>query len=236
MPVGLVMLLNFTVNYLLLMGAARFSDREPVMSVSLAAAGLGAAYGGMCLLPGMSYLGGFHWHILSVIAMGVLSFGALRPCGVLVVLHLALDGLGTGNTLLGGLLLFLLCMIRGMGRTVPVELQYGAQKIKLQALRDTGNCLKDPVTGGAVMVIGPEIAKQLTGLSEGQLKMPLKTIGAIPGLRLIPYKAVGSSGFLLAMKLAKVRIGSWRGSYVVAFAPEGLHKGSGYEALIGGNV
>ena len=206
------------------------------MAVSLAAAGLGAAYAGVCLLPGMSWLGAFYWHVLLVIGMGLLSFGSLGPSGVLLVLHLALDGLGTGNLLIGGLLLFLLCMFRGMGQTVPVELQYGERKVRLQALRDTGNCLRDPVTGGAVMVVGPEIAGQLTGLSAGQLKTPLKTIGAVSGLRLIPYKTVGNNGFLLAMKLPQVRIGSWRGSYVVAFAPEGLNKGSGYEALIGGNL
>lgn len=235
MPVGLVMLLNFTVNDLILLAAGGICGVRPRLERVLTGAAVGAVYAAMCLLPGPQWLGSFLMRMVSVLVMGLVTFGMLGPSGVVWVLNLAVDGVVSGvgiwGMLLGSVLLLGALFFKGNG-TVPVELQYGEQKLKLKALRDTGNCLRDPVTGCGVMVIGPEAAQRLTGLSELQLRSPLQSMGAIPGLRLIPYKAVGSSGFLLALKLPRVRIGGWKGSYVVAFAPEGLR----YEALIGGSV
>jgi len=102
-------------------------------------------------------------------------------------------------------------------------------------LEDTGNCLRDPVTGASVLVVGAQAARLLTGLTQQQLRSPLTTLGTIPGLRLIPYRTVGTgAGLLLAMRFQNVRIGSWQGSTLVAFAPEGLEMGHPYQALTGG--
>ena len=117
---------------------------------------------------------------------------------------------------------------------MPVEIAYGGRSLRLRGLRDTGNGLKDPVSGRSVLVVGAEAAQALTGLTAQQLARPLENLGAIPGLRLIPYRTVGSRGFLLGMQLQKVRIGSRKGSVVVAFAPMGLE--GNVEALIGGWV
>jgi hypothetical protein len=55
----------------------------------------------------------------------------------------------------------------------------------------------------------------------------------IPGLRLLPYQAVGlKDGVLPAKRFPDVRIGTQRGSGLVAFAPNEL--GIGYDALTGG--
>ena len=64
----------------------------------------------------------------------------------------------------------------------------------------------------------------------------LEAMGVLPGLRLVPYHSVGKSSFLLAIRLQNVKIGSWQGSSLVAFAPEGLSKEGAYQALTGGNV
>jgi len=85
-------------------------------------------------------------------------------------------------------------------------------------------------------VIGADAAQQLTGLTREQLLTPVETIGILPGLRLIPYHSVGSSGFLLALRLRDVKIGSWRGSTLVAFAPERLSMEGAYQALTGGAI
>ena len=54
-------------------------------------------------------------------------------------------------------------------------------------------------------------------------------------MRLIPYRTVGQQGaMLLAMRLRDVKIGSWRGNALVAFAPECFGKGDGYQILVGG--
>ena len=103
------------------------------------------------------------------------------------------------------------------------------------ALRDTGNTLRDPITGGEVLVIGADAAGELTGLTQAQLRNPIDSLGTIPGLRLIPYHSIGNEGgFLLALKLQNVKIGSWKGSSLVAFAPEGLNLEGTYQALTGG--
>ena len=118
---------------------------------------------------------------------------------------------------------------------VPVELCYGSKRLRITALRDTGNTLRDPITGRPVLVIDADSARELTGLSAQQLKSPADTMcsGIIPGLRLVPYKTIGNTGgLLLALKLNDVKIGSWRGKSLVAFAPETI--GNGYEALTGG--
>ena len=103
------------------------------------------------------------------------------------------------------------------------------------SVEDTGNLLRDPITGRQVLVVGGDVALELTGLTQEQLRSPVESIGALPGLRLIPYRNVGnSSGFLLALRLQNVKIGKWKGSTLVAFAPEGLSSEGAYQALTGG--
>ena len=103
--------------------------------------------------------------------------------------------------------------------------------------RGRGNRLTDPVTGQSVLVADDRSAQTLLGLTRQQLRSPVETVasGAVPGLRLVPYRAVGqAAGLLVAIRLDKVRIGKWEGSSLVAFAPEGLD--GNYRALTGGTV
>ena len=120
---------------------------------------------------------------------------------------------------------------------VPVTITYGEKSISLIALQDSGNTLTDPVTGERVMVIGSDAARRLTGLTEEQIREPLETLSrrVLPGLRLIPYHAVGQSGgMLLGLRFPQVKIGSREQSAVVAFASGGLGRGEIYQALTGG--
>ena len=52
-----VMLLNFLVDYLLLLGTNRLSGHPSDSRRLLASAVLGAVYSGACLLPGFRFLG-----------------------------------------------------------------------------------------------------------------------------------------------------------------------------------
>ena len=245
-----VILLNFLVDFLLLMAAGRLCG-VPVKIVRAAAGGaLGALYVAFCLLPGFAFLGNFLWRTVSLLAMAVIAYGysisALRRGLVFVFLCLALGGavMGIGK---GGLLgiicaagvLCLLCCVGfrgklGVNTFLPVEISYGEKFLKLTALQDTGNTLCDPVTGQQVLVIGADAAQKLTGLTTYQLQCPVESVDAIPGLRLIPYHSVGGSGFLLALRMQNVKIGTWQGSTLVAFAPEGLSREGAYQALTGG--
>ena len=119
---------------------------------------------------------------------------------------------------------------------MPVELAYGDKHLHITALQDTGNTLRDPVTGRDVLVVGADVASELIGLTPHQLQSPVESVGVLPGLRLIPYHSVGTRSFMLAMRLQNVKIGTWQGSSLVAFAPEGLSSEGTYQALTGGLV
>ncbi len=245
-----VFLLNFLVDFLLLLAAGRLCGFSVKTGRAAVGGLLGGLYAAVCLLPGFTFLGNVLWRAVSLGAMAVIAYGyslsALRRGLVFVFLCLALGGavMGIGK---GGILgivcaagiLCLLCCIGFRGRLggttyIPVELNYAGNHLALTALQDTGNTLRDPVTGQQVLVIGADAAQKLTGLTQDQLKSPVESVGEIPGLRLIPYHSVGSCGFLLAMRLQGVKIGSWQGSTLVAFAPEGLSREGAYQALTGG--
>lgn len=243
MPIALIVFLNLTVNYLLILAAAGLCHHTPTLYRALLGAAIGGLHTFMCLQPGFGFLGMELWRLFVIPGMSLVAFGrsAFRLHGSFFVLCLGLDAVmwesGSKGTVAGICALVLLwLLIRGKKNydKIPVQLSYGGKSLALTALRDTGNCLCDPVSGGDVLVIGPEAARELTGLTSQQLKAPLQTMGALPGLRLIPYKAVGSTGFLLGLHLQEVQIGSWKGSHIVAFAPMGLEKRGGIEALIGG--
>lgn len=246
----LVVILNFLVDFLLLLGTNRLSGFPLGAKRCALAAVLGGAYSGACMLPGFRFLGSMLWRVVSLGLMAIIAFGcsrsALKRGGVFLLLSMALGGVamsfGKGNFLtlvLAAAGVWLLCRA-AFGETVggreyvPITLTYGENSASLIALRDSGNTLRDPITGEQVFVIAGEVAQKLTGLSESQLRAPLETLALrpIPGLRLIPYRAVGSGGMLLGLRFENVKLGSRTQSAVVAFAPEGLGRGEAYQALV----
>lgn len=251
----LLMLLNFLVDFLLIMGTNRLSGHPPDPGRAALAALLGALYCGSCLMPVFSFLSNFLWRVVCLVLMAGIAFGwnrstAARGC-LFTLLSMALGGIATGMgkggflmLVLSAALVWVLCRISFRGGAgdreyLPMRLQYGQKSVQITALRDTGNTLRDPVTGEGVIVAGAEIAYKLTGLTKEQLKSPLETMSSqpIPGLRLIPYRSVGQpGGMLLALRFEDVKLGSQRGSALVAFAPESLGTGEVYQALTGGAI
>ncbi|MBE6983129.1 MAG: hypothetical protein E7435_02435 [Ruminococcaceae bacterium] len=248
----ILLILNFFVDFFLLLGTNRLSGYPPSPRRAALAATLGAVYSGACFIPGFSFLGNTLWRTVSLGLMGGIAFGfrksAVRRCVLFYLLSMALGGVALG--LEGGNALTLIAAAGGVGalcvfgfrgkagkQFLPVELTYGENRISLTALRDTGNSLRDPLTGQSVLVIGPEAAQSLTGLTREQLHDPASAISALPGLCLVPYRAVGKQGgLLLALRLKNVKIGSWAGKCTVAFAPEGLGGNGEYQALTGGSI
>ena len=239
--------LNFAVNFLLLAGTNRICGYPADGKRSCAGAVLSGAYAGWCLIPGFCFLGNGLWHTVFLLLVSLLAFGmdkdALRRSAVYLLLNLILTGVALDQksaavSLLGAAGLVVICLIGVSGRGggfVPVELSYEGKTLYLTALRDSGNTLTDPITGSPVLVVGAEVAGQLAGLTPAQLKNPVESMTAIPGLRLIPYRTVGSTGsMLLGMRLKQIRIGKWKGSGLVAFAPERLCETGRYQALTGG--
>lgn len=253
--VDLAMALNFLVDFLLLAGTNRLAGfpMQPVRTAGAAA--LGALYSGACLIPQLHFLGNMLWRGVFLALMAVTAFGvdrsAVRRSGVFLLLAMAMGGIAIciGHLGFPGLCLcaagvWVLCGIAfgeraGGNEYVPVKIVNGEHSVQLTALRDSGNTLRDPVTGESVLVIDSKAAQKLTGLTQEQLRSPLETLQKRPvsGLRLIPYRAVGcSSSMLLAMRFSQVFIGKKQRSAVVAFAPEGLGGSEGYQALTGGSL
>ena len=243
----LVMGLNFLVDFLLLLGTNRLSG-FPVQGWRCAGAALlGSVYSGACLLPGFRFLGNLLWRCVCLGLMGMMAFGcnagAVKRCGIFLLLSMAMGGialsLGRGD-LLSLAMCALLCLLLSLvsfGGHVPLKIIHDNRTASLIALKDTGNTLKDPVTGEQVLILSSEAAQRLTGLSAEQLQHPLDTMltHPLPGLRLIPYHSVGNpGGFLLAKRFDDVTIGEKKQSALVAFAAEGLGKGEIYQALTGG--
>lgn len=251
----LVLILNFAVDLLLILGTNRLSGFPPGFRRAIWASVLGAVYAAGCMLPRFSFLGSTLWRLVFLALMGSIAFGlnksAWKRTGIFVLLSMAMGGiaLGMGKSdfsmvLLSGLGVWVLSRI-GFGGSVgsksyiPITISEGEKSVTVIALKDTGNSLRDPVTGEQVMVLGPEAAHRLLELSREQLSRPMETImenrGA--GLRLIPYSAVGQPlGMLLARRFENVKLGDRRGSALVAFAPETIGVGQVYQALAGGNI
>lgn len=249
----LVMVLNFLVDFLLLIGTNRLCGYPLSAKRAALSALVGGIYAGACLLPGFAFLGNCLWRTVSLGLMSCIAFGAsksaLRRGIVFALLSMAMGGVALAMNSRGfwsvaasaaGVCLMCVFGFRnklGLQSFVPVELTFGEKKIRLTALQDTGNTLRDPVTGADVLVVGADVAQKLTGLTRSQLRAPVEFLDAIPGLRLIPYRTVGQgSGFLLALRMNDVKIGNRKGNTLVAFAPEGLHSEGAYQALTGGAI
>ena len=249
----LVMMLNFLVDFLLLLGTNRLSGFPAAPGRCALGALFGSIYAGFCLLPGFRFLGNFLWRCVSLCLMAAAAFGlrrdAVKRGGVFLLLSLALGGMALCFTrqnfaalTLGAAGVWLLCRVSfgdgAVGREyVPVTLTYGGKTVSFTALRDTGNTLRDPITGEPVLVVSGEVGEALTGLTQRQLSSPLETIAArpLPGLRLIPYHAVGNKGgLLLAMRFPDTIVGKKQRNTLVAFAAEGLEGTGMYQALTGG--
>ena len=250
----LVVLLNFLVDGLLLMGANRLTGYPAGWRRCALAAGLGSLYAALCLLPGYRFLGNTLWRMVCLTAMAGIAFGwnwsALRRGTIFVLLSMALGGMamgiGKGNAvslILAAAGVLLLCTLGvrsplGIDKYQPVELCWKEQKINLTAFVDTGNTLTDPITGASVLVVGVDVGRKL-GITREMIHDPINALatGALPGARLIPYRAVGKpGGMLLALRFDRVLLGKKEISPMVAFAPEEIGSTDGYQALAGGTV
>ncbi len=236
--------LNFLVDLCLLLGVNRLSGHPPGVRRAVAAAALGGGYAGACMVPGFSFLASGLWRGVSLGLMGWTAFGLSRSgwtrSVLFVLLSMALGGLavslGTGGAGLpmcaGALAILCRVGLRGGGREkVPVTVTYGGRTVRVLALHDTGNALRDPITGETVTVLSPTLGERL-GIPVAALRDPAGAM--LPGMRLIPARTVGGGGLLAAVRCDSVAIGGRAVGKLVAFAREDFGNGE-YQALTGGS-
>ena len=134
------------------------------------------------------------------------------------------------------------------GELIPITVCVGGRSVELTALHDSGNCLRDPAGGGAVLVAAPGSLNGVLPGSAGKLltsellRYPADLLeplrAAAPALRprLLPYRAVGvPGGLLLTIRSDWVDVSGQRYEGTsVALSPTAL--GTGYMALWGGDT
>ena len=135
--------------------------------------------------------------------------------------------------------------LRGSGKKqereiLDVEISFRGRSVRIRALRDTGNSLCDPLSGAGVMVMSPTAAEELFRPYEALLDLrdPAELLAcagetdALRGqLRLIPYSAVGSKGFLAAFRPDSLSVnGKKNRDLLVALSPSA--SGDGFDAII----
>ena len=254
MYLDLVVILNFLVDGLLLLGTNRLSGHPPGWKKVLPAAALGGVYAGVCMVPGFTFLGNILCRLVCLCTMAGIAFGwssgALKRGAVFLLLTMAMGGLavgmGSGNfgsLLLAALALAALCAVGlphpvGSRSYLPVQLWWNGKQLDFTALVDTGNSLRDPITGSSVLVVGADIGEML-GFSREILCDPVKALahGRVTGARLIPYRTVGRpTGMLMLSRAEEVKMAGKVVSPLVALAPERVDGSGNYQALAGGKL
>jgi stage II sporulation protein GA (sporulation sigma-E factor processing peptidase) len=241
-----LMVLNFLVDFLLLLGTNRLAGYPLGVSRALMAGALGGVYGGVCVIPGFTFLAATHWRLVVLMAIAMIAFGVSRDAvrrGILfILLSMALGGVAMGlnrggfwSLLWAAAAVGAMCILGFRGKIGP---QYVPVKIGDRcfiALVDTGNTLTDPMTGQRILVVSSKIGEKLLNVKADKLADPLGLMAQVNGIRLVPFHAVGcSSGILPVKRFENVQLGNWQGSLLVAFAPNELGQGKPYEALTGG--
>ncbi len=128
------------------------------------------------------------------------------------------------------------------GDIVPVRITLRGRAVELTALRDTGNGLRDPVSGCPVLVAEGAVLRRLlpeAHITPEALARPGELLCRIPAARprLIPYRTVGTArGLLLAIRPEKLEVKGKEEKMLVAFSPVPLSEGGGYQALLGGTL
>ena len=131
------------------------------------------------------------------------------------------------------------------GDLVSLRLSVGEQSVSLRALRDTGNTLRDPLTGQAVLVTSGAVLKRLlpeTEIAVEELRSPAGLLNRLskekPDLRcrLLSFRSIGTEyGLLLAIRCRMIQNGK-SGSVLTAFAPMDVTEDGRFEALWGGEL
>jgi stage II sporulation protein GA (sporulation sigma-E factor processing peptidase) len=256
-------------DFALLWAASRLSAVRFRAGRGLAAAALGAAYSAAAVFfPELACL---PLKICAASAMALIAWGGekrlWRPAAAFAAasalfagLCLALVWAGEGpqsfRTLLIALGLTLgLCAVplrfigarRAASRPVRVRLKNRGRSVELSALPDTGNRLREPVSGGAVLVAAEEELAELLEPEARRLLLQTRGLGAADrllklggGFRLVPYDAVGvSGGLLLAFRPEAVYIdGEKRTDIWAALSPTEIGRGDDaeYAAIINGDA
>ena len=173
--------LSLVTDYLLCLAAARLCSLRLRRGRYLLAALLGAVYAVAVFLPGLGWLAYTPVQLAAAGLMGLVAFGGearlFRCTAAFLALSAAFGGmvwavvmrwgsfpLPSVPMLLGvflGCYALLSLLLRSRraredGGTLEAALTLGSRRACFRVLRDSGNCLRDGLTGAEVMIVSPE--------------------------------------------------------------------------------
>ena len=203
-----------------------FGSEKRLMRSAVVFYAVSAAFGGAVIAASMLSGAGLGSSVFFPVSMRVL-IPAFAVCYAAVSIVFRRSGLRAERTLM-------LAGVTAFEKTV-----------ELRVLRDTGNNLRDPVSGSAVMVVERRALEELfpeevtailrTGAEPAKLFEAVLGVDAARGrFRLVPYTAVGVSGsLLLAFRPDELTLdGDRRRDIIVAISPTRLCEDGEYSAVV----
>ncbi len=255
--------LSIFTDYLLCLVTARFCALRLRRWRYLLAAVFGGIYAVAVFLPGMGWLAHPLVELCAAGVMGLISFGGeerlFRCIAAFLAVSASFGGAAWAVALRQGslpapdlrllaavfvgsyLLLSLLSLTRqrrAREHRAEVTLTLGAQRAAFTALEDSGNCLRDPITGDAVMLASPAA---LAALFPGQGALltlsPVELIeraAAVPELkgrfRLLRCGSVAGPALLAAFRPDEAQVDRERRMLLVAVSKEA--EGDGFRGIV----
>lgn len=264
--IDVLFFINTAANYLILSATEKICDVSVSLPAKLTAASLGGIYSVMCAVPGFGYLTLAPIKLSAAITMLLIVFhrkaGFLRIALVFFAVSAAFGGLVYAAGLSGVsvapasvIAIFIIAwftvsvVFRRTGKadrapTVPISVTCFGRTADYTALVDTGNGLKDPVSGIGAAVISQdkifslfpkELIKLISGMPPAEAMLALSGTKYAGKFRLLPYSAVGvSGGMLLAFRPDNITVnGVTVPGMAVAISPTPVSDSGTYSALIG---
>lgn len=252
-------LLDLIVDYLLLLLTGKVTGSPLVRWRLFLSAALGGGYSVLCAVTRLPVLLHPLIKLTSAVLLVLISYGHCRHLLRCILIFLALSaafggGLYALSLAVGApltlnapaVLLFaaaaygLLSLVgRKLARHGPTDLRQvtvhvGPRSTHLTALVDTANTLTDPITGQGVLVAeGERLAPLLP--PEADYLHPAQCFPSLPDpgrYRLLPYRAVGADGLLLAVRARLEVNGQPSPCRLVALSPTPVSDTGAYQALL----
>lgn len=110
-------------------------------------------------------------------------------------------------------------------RHAVLEICIGRKRVRLEALVDTGNLLRDPVTGLPVVVVAPQQLARLIAVPSPD--------ALTPGMRLMPVHTFSGTAMLILIRPDRLTLNGRRISAMVAPAPTQRPR---FQALVPGGL
>lgn len=255
-------LLNLVIDYLLLRCSASVCALKIKRKRYFAAALVGAAFSVAVYIPALAFLTSGAIKLSVAGLMALIAYGSekslVRCLLTFLLISAAFGGFIYCITLMGGypafdmrtlILSFSLCYVlmwlvfrfrasHGERQLVTVELTFLEKTACFSVMTDTGNDLRDPISGEKVMVVCPHaLAPIFDGFGELNFDDPVRLSeqwNAIPELkgklRLIPYRSVGESGMLSAFRADEIVIDGENRPMLTAISVRTW--GDGFEGIV----